>query len=221
MLISNRANTILLALILAAGIGIIAMLASGVRGGPLDPPGPPASTMHTLADTPPSWDQVLDSTNGSTGGLPGQLPNGCNSDRFKCVMNYTQCASVCFAVYPAVLDEETGLVWQRAPSTILADWTGAQFECEVSASGRRRGWRLPTWAELNTLHDPGGAMDPALPSGSPFSVSAGQVFWTSTVVSPASNSVYVQQVTPGFAVGGQPVTGTENYWCVRGATGDR
>jgi hypothetical protein len=41
MLVSNRATNILLVLILAVGIGIVAMLASGVRGGPLDPPGPP------------------------------------------------------------------------------------------------------------------------------------------------------------------------------------
>lgn len=44
MVISGRANTILLVLILAAGIAIVAMLASGARAGPLDPPGPPAST---------------------------------------------------------------------------------------------------------------------------------------------------------------------------------
>jgi hypothetical protein len=44
MRISNRANTILLVAILAVGIGIVAMLAAGVRGGPLDPPGAPAST---------------------------------------------------------------------------------------------------------------------------------------------------------------------------------
>ena len=44
MLISNRATNILLVAILAIGIGIVAMLASGARGGPLDPPGPPAST---------------------------------------------------------------------------------------------------------------------------------------------------------------------------------
>lgn len=45
MLISNRANTILLVLILAVGVGIVAILASGARGGPLDPPGPPSSTL--------------------------------------------------------------------------------------------------------------------------------------------------------------------------------
>jgi hypothetical protein len=44
MLVSNRATNILLVLILAIGIGIVAMLASGARGGPLDPPGAPAPT---------------------------------------------------------------------------------------------------------------------------------------------------------------------------------
>ena len=44
MLISNRATNILLVAILAVGIGIVAMLASGARGGPLDPPGPPSAT---------------------------------------------------------------------------------------------------------------------------------------------------------------------------------
>ena len=44
MLISKRATNILLVLLLAVGIGIVAMLASGVRGGPLDPPGPPSAT---------------------------------------------------------------------------------------------------------------------------------------------------------------------------------
>ncbi len=40
----NRINTVLLLLVLFALLGVIAMLAAGVRGGPLDPPGAPAST---------------------------------------------------------------------------------------------------------------------------------------------------------------------------------
>jgi len=43
--VSTRTNTLLLVLILAVGIAIVAMLASGARGGPLDPTGPPASTL--------------------------------------------------------------------------------------------------------------------------------------------------------------------------------
>lgn len=44
MLVSNRTNTILLVLILALGVGIIAMLASRASAGPLDPPAAPGST---------------------------------------------------------------------------------------------------------------------------------------------------------------------------------
>ena len=44
MLISTRANTILLVAILAVGIAVVAMLATGARGGPLDPPAAPAAT---------------------------------------------------------------------------------------------------------------------------------------------------------------------------------
>lgn len=40
----NRINTVLLLLVLFALLGVIAMLAAGVRGGPLDPAGAPAST---------------------------------------------------------------------------------------------------------------------------------------------------------------------------------
>lgn len=53
MLISRRTNTILLVLILGVGIGIVAMLASGARGGPLDPPGPPASTQPVVEPRTP------------------------------------------------------------------------------------------------------------------------------------------------------------------------
>lgn len=44
MPVSSRATNILLVLILAVGVGIVAMLASGARGGPLDPPGAPSAT---------------------------------------------------------------------------------------------------------------------------------------------------------------------------------
>lgn len=44
MLNSSRSTNILLVLVLATGIGILAMLATVGRAGPLDPPGPPSST---------------------------------------------------------------------------------------------------------------------------------------------------------------------------------
>lgn len=44
MLVSSRTTNILLMLVLAIGIAIVAMLATGVRGGPLDPTAGPGST---------------------------------------------------------------------------------------------------------------------------------------------------------------------------------
>jgi hypothetical protein len=96
--ISNRVNTLLLVLLVLMAGAIIAILATRASGGPLDPPGPPATTMHTLDDTAPVWDQRLNSTNGSPGVL-GATPAGCDSDRFKCVMTYQQCASFCVTIY--------------------------------------------------------------------------------------------------------------------------
>jgi hypothetical protein len=53
MLTSSRTTNILLILVLSAGIAIIAMLATGVRGGPLDPPGPPGSTLPQVEPRSP------------------------------------------------------------------------------------------------------------------------------------------------------------------------
>src|SRR5687768_11610081 len=44
----------------------------------------------------------------------------------------------------AVLDRETGLVWEKAPSTTPVDWISARFQCSASTVGGRKGWRLPS-----------------------------------------------------------------------------
>lgn len=53
-----------------------------------------AQSQGHVTGLPPTWDKLLDSTNGDE--------DGCNSDRFICVMGDR-----------AVLDNETGLVWDR------------------------------------------------------------------------------------------------------------
>src|SRR5262245_7566719 len=88
----------------------------------------------------PSWDQTLAA-----------------SSRFIVLSNFNSAA---------VLDRETGLVWQRTPN-LLTGWLGAQGACNDAVIGGRSGWRLPTVDELASLVDKTQA-NPALPLGHPF-----------------------------------------------------
>jgi hypothetical protein len=222
--ISNRANTVLLILILAVGIGIVAMLASGARGGPLDPPGAPASTMHTLDElyttannVPQSWDRKLDSTNGSFG-FP-LLPAGCNSDRFQCV--FWRQITLSVSAYDGVLDRETGLVWQRAPSISAGHWDAARQYCATVNTGGRNGWRLPTTAEFLSLRDESIATDPQLPSGNPFVMSqTGTGWWTSTenLSNPADADAVSLGPNSQLLASPEKANSALSAWCVRGPT---
>ncbi len=102
-----------------------------------------SAQLSTTANGPyyatPSWDQKL------------------TSNRFVVLANWDS---------NAVLDRETGLVWTRNVNSnaILAD---AFDNCAWSATGGRRGWRLPTLNEMQTIVDPAAATG-FLPTGHPF-----------------------------------------------------
>jgi len=66
-----------------------------------------------------------------------------------------------------VLDKETGLVWERAPSSGMMNWDTAVCNCYDKYLGGRKGWRLPTIEELTSFVDPNN--NPTLPVGHPFS----------------------------------------------------
>jgi hypothetical protein len=67
----------------------------------------------------------------------------------------------------AVLDRETGLVWEKSPNT-NTDWYNAQIRCNTLRTGGRLGWRMPTLQELASLVDPSVPFpDPRLPAGHP------------------------------------------------------
>jgi hypothetical protein len=53
----------------------------------------------------------------------------------------------------AVLDRETGLVWQRNPGTTSLQQSDAFMACWQATTGGKQGWRIPTAAELMTLGD--------------------------------------------------------------------
>ena len=108
-----RVTAGLLALVVALLLTIVAMLATGAAGGPLDPPGAPASTMQSLDEIPGSWSRSLASFDGVAGPDP---PAGCDSSRFECLEDFGNAA---------VLDRETGLVWYIAPGGNAVNWAGA------------------------------------------------------------------------------------------------
>jgi hypothetical protein len=83
----------------------------------------------------------------------------------------------------AVLDKETGLVWEKSPQTTSARWTVARRICSEKNVGGQKGWRLPSLEELASLVDPSVAPPGlALPSGHPFLAVQSAVYWSSTRV---------------------------------------
>ncbi len=183
---------------------VLAALAGVVTGGPLDPPGAPAPTMKTLADLAPSWHQILSPTDGDG--------EGCNSTRFICVLNSE-----------AVLDHETGLVWERSAGDAFAQWAAAVEACVQDTIGGRRGWRLPTADELLSLAIPFAPEPLDLPpANSPFIGFEGngsQRYWTSTSSTQDPAFVFVVDPVIGFA-STHPKIGSvdhaERVVCVRG-----
>src|SRR5215472_10717911 len=106
----------------------------------------------------PSWDQTIPCTATT------------NCSRFVVLSNFSN---------QAVLDRETGLVWEQAPTANAGlTWTGAFQVCNRKPVGGRMGWRLPTVSEMGSLFQgavslTGGGflfLETSLPAGHPFSV---------------------------------------------------
>lgn len=145
-----------------------------------------------------SWDQQL-SAAGAT---------NCRTPRFNCVFDYQ-----------AVLDRETGLVWQRNVSTETAWYWGAYQGCLAATTGNRRGWRLPKIEELMSLSTPG--QTPSLPVGHPFTgVNTGAYYWSATTAPyQFPENGYSVRFSDGHLSGARDKNSSQPYWCVRGGQG--
>lgn len=116
----------------------------------------------------------------------------------------------------AVLDRETGLVWEQSPQTTYASWSGALETCINKNVGGRKGWRLPSIPELASLIDPSvAAPGPTLPAGHPFLNLQSSFYWSATTFAEIPFNAWGVNfhngtVTPGGKPGAVPV------WCVRG-----
>jgi hypothetical protein len=114
----------------------------------------------------------------------------------------------------AVLDKETGLVWEQSPSTAARTWLQALDHCYNKNVGGRKGWRLATVEELMSLVDPTQIV-PSLSPGHPFDDVQPSDYWSATTN--AGDTSTARSV--GFAFGfldGFDKSLSFRVWCVRG-----
>jgi hypothetical protein len=131
----------------------------------------------------------------------------------------------------AVLDKETGLVWEQSPGDTNGDgivdiatdrepWQSAHRHCSDKVVGNRKGWRLPSVQELTSLVDPTQS-SPALPSGHPFDNIQSHQYWTATSIdfnaSSTSGALYVLLINGNVL--GDSQASDKFVWCVRGGQG--
>jgi hypothetical protein len=160
--------------------------------GDLEPGTAPAPTMKTLDQIPPTWSQNIPVAN-----------------RFELVLDGA-----------AVLDKETGLVWERSPSTGTVQWRWANSTCYVNRKlGNRRGWRLPTIEELLSLIDKSVAGPPYLPTGHPFITNAQSSFyWSATTSAIDTDKKWTLNFNTA-EIGNHDKSNSFYVWCVRGGQG--
>jgi hypothetical protein len=192
--------------------GIVSATAGHITGS-LEPSGPPGPTMKTLDQIPPTWSQKLQCDQIET--IHG-LRNIC--PRFEVLADFNS---------EAVLDKETGLVWEKSPSTGLKGHYDAYMRCNTLTTGSRLGWRIPTLQEISSLIDPT-QTNPALPQGHPFSSVLYDVpYWTASTDIYFYDSNGLRTITSAWFLSFgsgvalfEDLQGRTGYvWCVRGEHG--
>jgi hypothetical protein len=119
----------------------------------------------------------------------------------------------------AVLDRETGLVWEQSPSAISDNYYNHSIRCMNLNTGGRTGWRLPTIQELLSLVDRS-QVSPALPSGHPFSNVQPTHYWSASNYAQVASGAYTVYMPIGRVDVGEFKALTPGLaWCVRGGQG--
>ena len=125
----------------------------------------------------------------------------------------------------AVLDRETGLVWERSPGDTNNDglvnnsdalsWIDGRLHCADKSVGGRKGWRLPSLTELASLVDPSVPSSAlTLPPGHPFMNVQANDYRSATAVA-RNPSVWGVRFDLGI-VTADAETNPKFVWCVRG-----
>lgn len=115
----------------------------------------------------------------------------------------------------AVLDRNTGLVWQRTPDDLGRSIFGASYYCLNTSIGGQKGWRLPNITELTSLVDPSVTTEPTLPAGAPFEFNRHVFFWSGSMRHGFTDLVWSLNFRLGL-VDDAEFALSLSTWCVRG-----
>ena len=120
----------------------------------------------------------------------------------------------------AVLDKETGLVWQREPANTAYTWDAAFNYCHTELNlGGRKGWHLPTIEQLSSLVDTSSTGSVILPDGHPFINVQPVPYWSATTMMFENNPHLAWLVhfnDGGVSVGVKSHPQNRSALCVRG-----
>lgn len=158
----------------------------------------------------PSWDQTL----------PCTAPAAC--PRFVLLSNMNN---------EAVLDLNTGLVWERSPLPAPTSWSAAFGYCNEQVTGGVAGWRLPKVQELASLTDLSVYATPApavllglkvLPPGHPF-INVQYLYWAANTSGSSPTDAYYVNFNRLRTLSAVTSTSSKinplSVWCVRGGAG--
>ena len=120
----------------------------------------------------------------------------------------------------AVLDKNTGLVWEKQPDATGRVWGvapgAANLHCINREIGGTKGWRLPSIPELASLIDPSVAPPgPTLPAGHPFNV-VSLVYWSASTLADFPAGAWDVNFGSGLVETNGKATNGFSAWCVRG-----
>jgi uncharacterized protein DUF1566 len=214
--------------ILAMSVGTLVLggllLASGGPGVTSAGAQNPTSQQQQFRQISDKLDQILAATKSSSGGGEATKGSGAGTEdnhalRWDQVLPVAQRFVTLQAFNgDAVLDKETGLVWEKSPQTTAVSSANVRLTCANKAVGGRKGWRLPSLTELASLVDPSVASPgPTLPPGHPFMAVQSANYWSGSAY--AENPALIWGVGFGNgAVLGLSKAFDQRAWCVRSGT---
>jgi hypothetical protein len=118
----------------------------------------------------------------------------------------------------AVLDQETGLVWELAPSKNTYTWWNGAPTCLNRVIDGRKGWRVPAIFELTSLIDMNSPR--YLPAGHPFKNVDEAFFWSSTRDSNVAPLMWGANTFDGMVNQYVFTAAGLRVWCVRGPSAE-